>query len=358
LHPLLTHWRGLAVYLLAWALTGPALALLLHALRIAPVGAAMPWTMPLCAVFAFMLLATYYPCRSRPFGAGPWTTALAHRGALVGTLAATMLGLALAWDAAGTLFGHARGWVGLSAGGITLLAVTLLGLLTLAVLAHDLLIAFQASQNAAMRESQARLLARDMELQLLRLQIDPHFLFNSLNSISALTQFDPAGARAMAIDLAQFFRQTLDLAGRERIRLQDELALVQHYLAIERQRLGDKLATAIEASDDALPALLPPLTLQPLVENALKHGLRPRDDGGLLQIQALVRDGWLHVAVRNPVPVAHLPSGTPTDAGLGLGLRNLRERLAAQYAGRAHVHWGPTPEGFAVELTVPCETLP
>jgi two-component system, LytTR family, sensor histidine kinase AlgZ len=65
LHPLLTHWRGLAVYLLAWALAGPALALLLHALHIAPVGAAMPWTMPLCAVFAFMLLATYYPWWAR-----------------------------------------------------------------------------------------------------------------------------------------------------------------------------------------------------------------------------------------------------------------------------------------------------
>jgi two-component system, LytTR family, sensor histidine kinase AlgZ len=269
-----------------------------------------------------------------------------------------MLGLALAWDAAGTLFGHARGWVGLNAGGITLLTTALCGLLTLAVLAHDLLIAFRASQDAAMRESQARLLPRDMELQLLRLQIDPHFLFNSLNSISALTQFDPAGARAMAIDLAQFFRQTLHLAGHERIGLHDELALVQHYLAIERQRLGDKLAIAIEASDDALPALLPPLTLQPLVENALKHGLRLLDEGGLLQIHALVRDGWLHVAVRNPVPPAATPRLPAADAGLGLGLPNLRERLAAQYAGRAHVQWGPTSAGFAVELTVPCETLP
>ena len=348
MHPLLTHLRGLAAYLLAWALAGPALAGLLHGLGLVPLGWALPWTVPLCGVFAFVALATYYPCRSRPFGVATWTVALGYRAALVSTLAAVFVGLAVAWDGAGTLFGHVQGWVGLTPGGIVMLAATVLGLLTLAVLAHDLLIAFQATQAAKAREAQARLLARDMELQLLRLQIDPHFLFNSLNSISALTHLDPAGARAMAIDLAQFFRQTLDLAGRERIRLEDELGLVGHYLAIEQQRLGDKLRTRIDAAPGSLGALLPPLSLQPLVENALKHGLRPRDDGGVLHIQTLVRDGWLHLAVRNPVP----PSPSH-EAGLGLGLRNLRERLAAQYAGRAVVQWGATPEGFAVEITLP-----
>ena len=353
MHPLLTHLRGLGLYLLAWALAGPALAVLLQALDVAPMGRALPWTVPLCCGFAFVALATYYPCRSRPFGAANWPVALGYRVGVVATLAVLMLGLAAGWDMAGSLLGHPDGWVGLTGRGLALLAAALLGLLTLAVLAHDLLIAFQGAQAAAAREAQARLLARDMELQLLRLQIDPHFLFNSLNSISALTHLDPAAARAMAIDLAQFFRQTLGLAGRERIRLADELGLVAHYLAIEKQRLGDKLATAIDAPPESLDALLPPLTLQPLVENALKHGLRPRDRGGCLSIRAVVRDGWLHLAVRNPVPdPAEAPSN---ETGLGLGLRNLRERLAAQYAGRAGVHWGATPEGFGVEISIPFE---
>lgn len=350
MHPLLTHWRGLAVYLLAWVLAGFALAGLLQALGLAPWGRALPWTLPLCTVFAFVALATYYPCRSRPFGVAGWGAALGYRASLVLTLALLTLALAAGWDASAPLFGHADGWVGLNGRGVAMLAIVVLGLLTLAVLAHDLLIAFQAFQAAAAREAQARLLARDMELQLLRLQIDPHFLFNSLNSLSALTHFDPAAARAMAIDLAQFFRQTLDIAGRKRIRLADELGLVQHYLAIEKQRLGDKFATAIAAAPESLEVLLPPLTLQPLVENALKHGLRPRDDGGLLSVQAAVRDGSLHLAVRNPVP------DTPAhETGLGLGLRNLRERLAAQYPGRARMHWGATPEGFAVEIALPLE---
>jgi len=232
-----------------------------------------------------------------------------------------------------------------------LLLLACLAWLTLSILAHDLLLAVESAQAAATREAEARLLARDMELQLLRLQIDPHFLFNSLNSISALTSFDPGAARQMAIDLAHFFRQTLAMAGRERIRLEEELTLIEHYTAIERQRLGDKLESRIDAPPETLAALLPPLTLQPLVENALKHGLRALDEGGLVQIQALVRDGWLHLAVRNPVPAE------PTrEVGLGQGLRHLRERLEATYRDRARVSWGPTPSGFAVEISLPFET--
>ena len=250
----------------------------------------------------------------------------------------------------GLAAGRPAGLVAMSPAGWGLFLLSSLALLTLSVLANDLLLAVESVQAATLREAEARLLARDMELQLLRLQIDPHFLFNSLNSISALTSFDPAAARQMAIDLAQFFRQTLALAGRDRIRLEEELALIEHYTAIERQRLGDKLRSSIDAPPETLAALLPPLTLQPLVENALKHGLRALSDGGLLRIQALARDGWLHLAVRNPVPAE------PTrEAGLGHGLRHLRERLAAQYRDRARVSWGPTPEGFAVEVSIPYE---
>lgn len=353
MHPLLTHWRGLAAYLLAAVLAGAVLATLLAAAGLAPLGWALAWTLPLALVLAFAALTPYYLCRSRPYGAGRWPQALASRCAAVLLLSGAALALAAAWNAAGLALGRSDGLVALPRSGWAVAGAGAVGLFLLSVLAHDVLIAVEAAQAAATREAEARLLARDMELQLLRLQIDPHFLFNSLNSISALTSLDPAAARAMAIDLAQFFRQTLALAGRERIRLEDELGLVQHYLAIEKQRLGDRLGVAIDAPPDSLGALLPPLTLQPLAENALKHGLRPRDEGGELRIQALVRDGWLHLAVRNPVP--DKPS---YEAGLGQGLRNLSERLAAQYGSRARVLWGATPEGFAVEIALPFETTP
>ncbi|MGM9485694.1 sensor histidine kinase [Roseateles sp. NT4] len=350
MHPLLAHRRGLAACLLAAALVGTALAALLVVEGLAGLVWALAWALPLSTVLSFVALSLYHLCRSQPFGAGRWPRALTARAAAVLVLGGAALALAAGWNAAGLAFGHHEGLVAMTPAAWGLFLLASLALLTLSVLAHDLLLAMESAQAATSREAEARLLARDMELQLLRLQIDPHFLFNSLNSISALTSFDPDGARQMSIDLAQFFRQTLALGGRERIRLQDEFDLLGHYLAIERQRLGDKLRSAIDAPPEALTALLPPLTLQPLVENALKHGLRALDEGGVVQIQALVRDGWLHLAVRNPVPTE--PSREP---GLGQGLRHLRERLAAQYRDRARVNWGATPEGFAVEISIPFE---
>ncbi|WP_457391654.1 sensor histidine kinase [Roseateles sp. P5_E1] len=350
MHPLLVHRRGLAACLLAAALAGTALAALLGRQGPVDFAWALAWALPLSTVLSFVALSLYHLCRSQPFGAGRWPRALAARIAAVLLLGGAALALAAGWNAAGLALGRPAGLVTMTPATWGFLLLANLILLTLSVLAHDLLLAVESAQASATREAEARLLARDMELQLLRLQIDPHFLFNSLNSISALTSFDPAGARQMSIDLAQFFRQTLALAGRERIRLEDELDLIGHYLAIERQRLGDKLRSAIDAPPETLAALLPPLTLQPLVENALKHGLRALDGGGLLQIQALVRDGWLHLAVRNPVPAE--PSREP---GMGQGLRHLRERLAAQYRDRARVSWGATREGFAVEISIPFE---
>ncbi|HEV6968653.1 sensor histidine kinase [Roseateles sp.] len=351
MHPLLTHRHVLAAYLLTAALAGMALAALPAAQGLASYGWALAWVLPLALLHAVAALPAYYVCRGQPLAVRRWQRALAARAAAVGVLSGTGLAVAAAWNAVGLAAGRSAGLVAMTPPAWALTLALVAGFFVLAVLAHDLLIAVQGAQAATAREVEARLLARDMELQLLRLQIDPHFLFNSLNSISALTHFDPAGARAMAIDLAEFFRQTLALAGRGRIRLEEELGLVRHYLAIEQQRLGDKLDLAIQAPDDSLTALLPPLTLQPLTENALKHGLRPREDGGRLDIEVMARDGWLHLTVRNPVPAQ-----AAAQSGLGHGLRNLRERLAAQYGSRARVHWGPTPAGFAVEITLPLET--
>ena len=356
MHPLLTHLRGLAAYLLGAALAGLMLAALLAARGAAPLGWALLWTLPLALVLAFAVLSVYYLCRSQPFGTGRWPRAIGSRVAATLLLAGAATALAAGWNTAGFAFGRGHGLVTMATPDWAWLLAAGVALFALSMLAHDLLIAVELAQAATVREAQARVLARDMELQLLRLQIDPHFLFNSLNSISALTHLDPAAARAMAIDLAQFFRQTLALAGQDRIRLEDELALVHHYLAIEKQRLGDKLASAIDVPPDCLQALLPPLTLQPLIENALKHGLRALEGGGVVSVGALARDGWLHLAVRNPVAQA-APANTSRD-GLGLGLRNLRERLAAQYGGRARVHWGTTPDGFAVEISLPLDTSP
>ncbi|WP_395702174.1 sensor histidine kinase [Aquabacterium sp.] len=351
MHPLLTRLRGLAAYLLAWWLAGLALA----AACVQPPATTWPWALgfalPVALGCGLLALALYPVCRSQPLTPARWISALQRRAAAALLLALLAGGGASLWNALGWAFGRAGLVVLPPAGWLALLAIGFM-VFVISALAHDALLSLQAAQAAAAAEAQARLHLRDMELQALRNQIDPHFLFNALNSISALTQLDPAAARAMTIDLAQFFRLTLSMSGRQRIALDEELELVQRYLAIEQRRLGDKLQLAIDADADCRSALLPPLALQPLVENAIKHGIRQLDDGGLIDIRARHDAGRLQLRVANPVEAA-----APRDAtGLGHGLQHLRARLQAQYAEPTFVDVLQADGRFTVTLHLPWQT--
>ena len=197
------------------------------------------------------------------------------------------------------------------------------------------------------------MLAREAELQLLRMQINPHFLFNSLNSISALTSIDPAAARAMTVALAQFFRQTLSLADKEKIPLSAEFALCESFLAVEKIRFGAKLQASLQAGEDELKAIIPPMILQPLLENAIKHGIRTLTEGGLIDARVAQQGGWLHITVDNPMDP---DAGVGAQQGTGTGLENIRRRCAALYDSRARVEWGSNAPGrFSVTLTLPFE---
>jgi LytS/YehU family sensor histidine kinase len=154
----------------------------------------------------------------------------------------------------------------------------------------------------------------------------------------------------MTVDLAQFFRRTLALAERERITLAEEVALCGHFLAIEKRRFGAKLDTELRVSAAAADCLLPPMTLQPLLENAIKHGIRQVDGGGTIAVDALVRDGALHIAVVNPVAPDDAPAGAH-----GVGLKNLRERLGVLYGPRARIGWQRSQAQFAIEIQLPVD---
>ncbi|MGN6528574.1 MAG: sensor histidine kinase [Burkholderiaceae bacterium] len=354
MHPLLADVRKLFWYVLAWELAGVGIAALLHLAGQARWLGALTFALPVCGVYAFAALSSYYVCRSLPWAQRRWPVALALFGGAALLSALAWLGLGEAWNTVGRLGDRNAPLVALSSAGWVLYFVAGFVLYLLSLLAHDVLIAFETVQDAARREAESRVLARDAELQMLRTQINPHFLFNSLNSISALTSMDPAAARDMTIDLAQFFRRTLALAERHRIALGEEVALSEHFLSIEQRRFGAKLRAQLRVAPDAAGCLLPPMTLQPLLENAIKHGIRQLDDGGTITVEAVVRDGWLHVSVDNPV-------GEAADAGArghGMGLRNIRERLAALYGSRAYIAWGRAEGRFTAEITLPAERQP
>lgn len=171
---------------------------------------------------------------------------------------------------------------------------------------------------------QAEAEARALELQVLRAQINPHFLFNALNNLRALVNEDPARAREMLTRLSSTLRHTLTHSTRERVPLADELAVVRDYIALEQLHHEERLRVDWQVDPAATGASVPPMLLQLLVENAIKHGIARTPGGGVVDIR-IARDGEkLSVAVGNP---GQWKPGSSADS-TGLGLANLRERLA------------------------------
>jgi hypothetical protein len=350
MHPILADARKLLWYVCAWLLAGVGIAGLLRLTERAAWAGALEFALPICGVWAFVALSSYYVCRSLPYSQRRWPVALGLFGGASLLSALAWLGLGEAWNAIGGLLVRDQPFVAMTAPGWVMYFAAGFALYLLSLLAHDVLVAFETVQAAARREAESRVLARDAELQMLRTQINPHFLFNSLNSISALTGFDPAAAREMTIDLAQFFRRTLALAERERITLAEEVALCEHFLAIEKRRFGAKLQADLRIARAAADCLLPPMTLQPLLENAIKHGIRQVEGGGTIAVDARVEGDVLHVVVANPV--------SPDDAaavGHGVGLKNIRERLAVLYGARARIAWHRGEALFTIEMHLPVD---
>jgi two-component system, LytTR family, sensor kinase len=192
----------------------------------------------------------------------------------------------------------------------------------------------------------------DLRLELLRAQLQPHFLFNTLHTISAMVHQDAARADQMINRLSQMLRLTLDTIGAREVRLSDELHFVQVYLDIERERFGERLATTIEASEEALDALVPAMVLQPLVENCIRHGLGAQPSDAAITIRAA------RIGDRFVLSVLDNGSGLKTEpAEEGIGLSITRKRLDELYPDRhtftiAHNE----PRGVIATLEIPFRT--
>jgi sensor histidine kinase YesM len=214
----------------------------------------------------------------------------------------------------------------------------------IAVTLHYLLVEVETAREAKNREVQMAMLAREAELRALREQIRPHFLFNSLNSISALTTVDRARAREMCVRLADFLRTSLSVGEQRLIPLSQELAIVRDYLSIEQVRFsGMEIEEKVELAATAL--LVPPLILQPLVENAVKHGIAQSIGGGTIRIEAAVGENDLRIAITNTYDDA-----SPQKAGTRTGLGNVRKRLAAIYGAAARMDVHAAGGVFRVEI--------
>lgn len=335
MHPIFERKTYFATYLGVWMLVALMLAGLLRMPERLGWREALIISIPLCFFYAFVCLAPWYVCRHMPLrSTNPAKLLLNHFGGAV--LAAAI------WVEMARGISH---WQGSDQGlrpEVPDLVVVGLLLYSLSVALHYMLLAVEDSREAEIQ-------ARDAELRALKAQINPHFLFNSLNSITALTAIDPARAREMCILLSDFLRSTLGLGERESISWREELQLARIYLDVEQVRFGSRLQVEMNVDEGCAECMVPPLVLQPLIENAVKHGIATLVDGGTIKVNCRVTDGLLEISVENG-----FDPDSPAPRRSGLGLRNVRSRLETRFGNAARLSARSDTNHFRAEMVVPC----
>jgi LytS/YehU family sensor histidine kinase len=215
--------------------------------------------------------------------------------------------------------------------------------LALASAAHALLF-YRREQERAVGLARAKLDA-------LRMQLQPHFLFNAMNSIAELTHRDVEAAEKMLTNLSDLLRLTLETSGEHELPLRRELQFVESYLAVEHARFGERLRFQFDVADDTLAAMVPAFLLQPLVENAVRHGLAPRNAPGLIVVAARKLGKVLHLSVSDDG--VGLPAEKPSRVGIGLA--NTHARLRELYGSEAKIEIRSV-QGVTIDIHLPFRT--
>jgi two-component system sensor histidine kinase AlgZ len=348
MHPILADWRRLQLQLAASGVLGAVLGLLVRVVIGAEWLDALVFALPLAIVATPLSFSAWYLCRALPLSRTPpirLVTAALGSGVVSGAVWAA-IGYAW-WDAL-----VREGWARTDAP-TPVLAALLSGLgglgYVLSVAVHYLFQAAEDSADAGRRVLASEIAHREAELRALRAQVDPHFLFNSLNSIAGLTTADPVRAREMCQRLADFLRESLAVGASSRIPLRREVALAEQYLLVEGVRFGRRLSVRASVTPETADVAVPPLILQPLVENAVRHGVATCVEGGTIEIATCRTGDRVVIDVANP---RDADGGRP---GTGLGLALVRRRLGASFGGAAALRVEPSPAAYRVSVTIPID---
>jgi len=206
-------------------------------------------------------------------------------------------------------------------------------------------------RDSEIQRLKLEVLARDAQLDVLSAQLQPHFLFNAMNVLRALIPEDPARARDLVTELSDLMRYALQAGRRERVPLGEELTVVENYLRIESARFEERLRWRMDVDPGVRPLLLPPMLLQMLVENAVKHGIAASDVGGEVVVSAQHSNGAVCLKVTNPGQLGR-------QGGTRIGLTNARERLRLLYGERATLRLSSDDGRVEAEVTLPAERAP
>lgn len=305
---------------------------------------------PLYLLLLVLVVPNYYVCSGLPLGE-------THPLSLISSQLLMLMVITGMWWLAGFLY--AQLLVSLLGEGVwlalfdTLLYVNL-GIVAIQievfVLLHYLYFALNKSRRLEQNALQQKLLLSQAEIQALRATVHPHFLFNSLNTLSNIALSSPEKAHRFCLQLSEFLRYSVAYSNRQVSTLGEELEHVQNYLGIERERFGDRLSTAFVVADELKSAELQPMLLFPLVENAVKHGIDSCIEGGELRIAARDNGGTLVIEVSNP-----LDELGRKQRGTGHGLKSVQHRLKNRYGEQGHLKTDSSPGRFQVSMYLPLQ---
>ncbi len=347
MHPAFANRRWFGLHVAAWVAAGLVIAFVVRGTFGVPLTGALLLGVPLGLLGGPVALSAWYVVGAAVPGAGPVRPVV--------TVVVSAVVASAFWASAGQWWWRVIETLGASLGdparpGVfaVLLSLGLAGYV-LAAAAYQAGQTVEATSIASRRALEADVAQRDAELRALRAQLDPHFLFNSLNSIAGLIPVEPARAREMCQRLGDFLRQSVQLGASARIPLSREVALIEQYLRIEQVRFGARLQVDLHVAHETSGTLVPPLLLQPLVENAVRHGVATRLEGGLVTVSTRRAGDRVVIVVANPRDADSRRGGT------GLGLAIVRRRLAATFGDAAALAVASDPESFQVSVTLPYE---
>lgn len=345
-HPVLQSRRSISVYFGLWALIMGAHFSLFYFIYYFPVEVSIADSLVYNVLFAGIGISMWYIVRySIPDQKNIWNVVFNHIAFLTLTLAAWN---GIAYAILSTIFSSNKVYMDLLMVSIPNKIISGIIFYIVIALAYYLFIYYINLQEKVKIESRLRMVLKETELNMLKSQINPHFLFNSLNSISSLTITNPEKAREMVIKLSDFLRYSVSNNTSSFTTLENEMANIRRYLEIEKVRFGDKLVFGFKLEGTCRNHQIPVMILQPLFENAIKHGVYESTEQVSIEMDCEYKEGYLEITIVNDFdPDAHPRKGS------GIGLNNIRERLRLLYKNDKLLRTVVDGKRFSVFLSLP-----
>jgi two-component system, LytTR family, sensor kinase len=348
-HPFTSQRKALVIYIFIWLLIAMGNTIFLHFSREFSLAISVTESLLSVLLFGLLGLIAWYPTTYIPVKKdAPIYSVSAH---IVAGVVIIAVWLMVTVGILGVLFGSDNEYAVYLSSSVFWRGFVGAMVYLVLVLVYYLVTYARSLRDRAQAEEKLRTLVKESELNMLKSQINPHFLFNSLNSISSLIMSNPDEAREMIFRLSDFLRYSLKHRESEFVPLEEELVRMKDYLAIEQIRFGDKLQYTMNTPGNCQQVKVPTMILQPLVENAIRHGVYESLDPVSVELACELDEGFLRIELVNDYD-----ADQPSRRGTGVGLQNVSERIRLAYDGKGRMTSSAHNGVFRVTLYIPLES--